>query len=411
MKTVNWDLKIVSNTAAQLAAKFVGAGLTLVTTTLIIRLVGPALFGDLTKSLVLIAIGYTAIDFGLNAHAIRLLNQATSPRQVMSEIIGARLLLSLIAVVLVNLLVYALPGGYTPALKSVFWLGSLAIIFQGLYTSMNAWFQYQENYWASAWATIIGTLAGTTLTLYYVWTAPTLFNFLLANTLGYVVIAAPAILFGREVFGLTLNPARLRAILRGSLVLGAILLASVAASKLDAVILGVFRPSSEVGEYGFAYRIFDVILVLPVFIMNAVYPRLVKETIVKSSAIIRSSLMILGIFGVVIAIVSYLLSPLILFIRPTLTLSVTSLRLLLLSLPLFFLTAPLMWHLISRRREKPILVVYALAALGNGALNLAFSPLFGAPAAAIITGITELFIFIALFALNKSRYILHSRRE
>lgn len=407
MKNNHWDLKIVSNTVAQLTAKFVGAGLTLVTTTLIIRLVGPALFGDLTKSLVMIAIGYTAIDFGLNAHAIRLLNQAKNPRLVMSEIVGARLLLSLVAVLAINLLVFALPGGYTPALKSVFWLGSLAIIFQGLFTSMNAWFQYQENYWASAWATIIGSLVGTALTLYYVWTYPTLTNFLLANTLGYIATAIPAIIFGREVFGLTLNPIRLRTVLRGSLVLGGILLASVAASKLDAIILGVFRSSSEVGEYGFAYRIFDVILVLPVFIMNAVYPRLVKETSTKSRELIRHSLLILGVLGVGIATLSYFLSPLVLFIRPSLFLSVTSLRLLVLSLPLFFLTAPLMWHLISRGREKSVLTIYALAALLNGALNLGFSATFGAPAAAIITGVTELFILICLLYFSHETDLKH----
>jgi O-antigen/teichoic acid export membrane protein len=396
VKNNHWDLKIISNTVAQLTAKFVGAGLTLITTTLIIRLSGPAIFGDLTKSLVMIAIGYTAIDFGLNAHAIRILNQVKNPRLAMSEIIGARFLLSLIAIVVINLLVFALPGGYTPALKSVFWLGSLAIIFQGLFTSMNAWFQYQENYWASAWGTIIGSVVGTALTLYYIWASPSLLNFLLANTLGYLATALPAIYFGRQVFGITFEPRRLQAVLRGSLVLGGILLASVAASKLDAIILGVFRFSSEVGEYGFAYRIFDVILVLPVFIMNAVYPRLVKDTAAKSRSLIRRSLIILGLLGLVVALVSWLLAPWILLIRPTLYLSVTSLRLLVLSLPLFFLTAPLMWHLISRRQEKIVFVIYISAALLNGALNLGLSPTYGAPAAAIITGVTELFIFICL---------------
>lgn len=401
MKIVNGNLKIVSNTMAQLTAKFIGAGLTLITTTLIIRLSGPAIFGDLTKSLVMLALGYTAIDFGLNAHAIRLLNQTANPRLVMSEIIGARLLLSVAAMIIINLLVFALPGGYTPALKSVFWLGSLAVIFQGLYTSMNAWFQYQENYWASSGATIIGSVIGTALTYYFILTSPTLSHFLFANTVGYLFISACAIYLGRAVFKITLNPTHLRAVLRGSMTLGAILLASVAASKLDTIILGVYRSSVDVGQYGFAYRIFDVILVLPVFIMNAVYPRLVKENAAKSTAIIHSSLVTLGIFGVLLATTSYLLSPLILLIRPNLALAVTSLRLLVLSLPLFFLTAPLMWHLISRRQEKAVLVVYVSAAALNGILNLIFSPSFGAPAAAIITGITELFIFIYLLYCSR----------
>ena len=62
---------IFSNTVAQLFAKFISAGLTLVTTVIIIRLAGASLYGDLTKSLVLVAIGFTAIDFGLNAEAVR----------------------------------------------------------------------------------------------------------------------------------------------------------------------------------------------------------------------------------------------------------------------------------------------------------------------------------------------------
>ena len=57
--------KIATNTLAQLVAKFFGAGLTLLTTYYIIRLAGLELYGNLTKVLVLVAVGFTAIDFGL----------------------------------------------------------------------------------------------------------------------------------------------------------------------------------------------------------------------------------------------------------------------------------------------------------------------------------------------------------
>jgi O-antigen/teichoic acid export membrane protein len=89
---------VINNTLAQLFAKFIGAGLTFLTTAIIIRLSGADLFGDLTKSLALIAIGFTAIDFGLNATTVRLLSETKNKREVMGELISTRLLLSLVMV-------------------------------------------------------------------------------------------------------------------------------------------------------------------------------------------------------------------------------------------------------------------------------------------------------------------------
>ena len=389
--------KIFSNTLAQLLAKFVGAGLTFVTTALIIRLSGTEIFGDLTKSLVLVAIGFTMIDFGLNAVTVRSLGHGRDLTTGFLELLLTRLLLSVFVVLALNLLVYYLPGGYTGSVKAVFWLGSLAIIFQGVYASCNAIFQFQENYWRSAASTIFGTLMGTGLTYYYIITTPTLANFLLATSVGYLLMAAVSLyLVGLPLFSISYSQLRPRPLLRAALPLGMILLASVAASKLDTIILGIYRTSSEVGEYGFSYRIFDVILVFPAFIMNAVYPRLVKQTPARSALLIRQISRLMLVFGIAGAILLYLSAPLIYLIRPGLSLSITSLRLLSLSLPLFFLTAPLMWQQISLHQEKLLLRIYLAGALINALLNLFFIPNYGAPAAASITIATELFIFLAL---------------
>lgn len=388
--------KIASNTLAQLVAKFIGAGTTLLVTVLIIRLAGPSLFGDLTKSLSLIAIGCAGIDFGLNAVVVRSLGRAKNQPHLISDLIGARLVLSFFAIAILNLVVSILPGGYNDVIKSVFWVGSLAILFQGFITSMNSWFQYQENYWSSAASAIVGSLVSAGLTYYYVYHSPTLVHFLFSNTLGYLTTAITAYLLGRQIITPTFNPKRIYGLAKSSLLLGGILLASILASKLDSVILGVFRSSAEVGEYGFAYRIFDVILVLPVFIMNAIYPKLVKGSKESTRQLVQGSLWVLGGLGLLVASSVWVFAPWILYIKPGLTLSVDSLRLLVISLPLFFLTAPLMWFLISKNHEKFVFKTYLAATLVNAALNLIWIPHYGAPAAALTTGITELFILICL---------------
>jgi O-antigen/teichoic acid export membrane protein len=100
--------------------------------------------------------------------------------------------------------------------------------------------------------------------------------------------------------------------------------------------------------------------------------------------------------GVILSLVSWNVAPYISLIRPGLNLSIDSLRILSLSLPLFFLTAPLMWFEISRNQEKRVLYIYLFAVLVNTLLNFAFIPSYGALASAVVTGVTELTIFLFL---------------
>lgn len=384
--------KLVSNTVAQLIAKFFGAGLTLLTTYFTIRLAGLPLYGDLSKILVLVAIGFTLIDFGLNAEAIRRKNPV-------STVIITRLLLSIFVLLISNLFIQSLGGGYSLEVKQVFWLGSLAIIFQGLYTSANAHFQATLSYWRGTLAVILGSVVGSALTLYFLVTAPTLFNLVLANTIGALTLGVSALLLLPSLSDIRYSISEIHHLLKSSLLLGLILIASTVASKVDTVLLGIFRTSSEVGAYSFAYRIFDVILVFPVYVMNAVYPLLLSPK--NTSNLISKTLASLSLVGVVAGGVLWFCAPLVLYVKPELALAVPVLRILSLSTPLFYLTAPLMWQLISRQKDHLVLCVYLLAMLLNFFLNFIFIPSFGILAAATITGITELFIFLSLLYFSR----------
>ena len=240
--------KIFSNTVAQLVAKFFGAGLTLLTTYYTIRLAGLDLYGDLTKILVLVAVGFTAIDFGLNAEGLRSSRDDLSMRQSLAQILLARLLLSVAVVIVLNLIVGVLPGGYSPEVKSVFWVGSLAIIFQGIYTSGNAWFQYQLSYWRSAISVIVGSLVGTLLTFYYLKHSP-LSPILSCHTLGYFHALTTLLLL--QVHGFTtMRIHDVAVLLRRSLVLGLILIASLLPAKLTLSSSGL-SPLRRGRQYGF----------------------------------------------------------------------------------------------------------------------------------------------------------------
>lgn len=394
--------KIASNTLAQLIAKFFSAGLTLLTTYLLIRQAGLDLYGDMTKILVLVAVGFSLIDFGLNAEGIRSAKNDQTMLNNTLSILVARVVLSLIVIFGLNLFVFLLPTSYSRNLQSVFWLGSLAIIFQGIYTSGNAWFQHQLLYWKSTLSVFVGTFVNAALTLYFLRYSPTLFNFIFATTSGYLFMALitlfllPPLPLSKYRFKLSVK------LLSRSLVLGMILVASVVASKLDTILLGVFRSTSEVGQYGFAYRIFDVLLVIPAFVMNAVYPLYLKERNQESeSRVVNLTTKYLASLSLLVALIVYFLAPYLIVIRPGLLSAVSVLRILSIALPLFYLTPPLMWALIAQKRDKLVLGIYLFAALLNFALNYLLVPSFGLVAAALNTGLTELAILLSLLIANK----------
>lgn len=391
---------VVSNTIYQVIAKFVAAGLTLLTTYYIIQLSGLELYGNFTKIMVLVAVGFTMIDFGLNAAGLR---QITSPTQILnitSSIIINRLVLSLGAIIILNLLVWLLPGGYTPEVKQIFWLGSLSILFQGIYSSGNSYFQYTLSYYRSTIAIFVSTLVMTLSTFYFLLHSPTLNNLVLSVTLGYFAMSITTIiLLPNSVFHQKIILSRLKNILISSLILGCILIFSTIASKVDTIILGIYRSSVEVGQYGFAYRIFEVILTLPVFIMNAFYPLMLKT----KKSLLSTSLPTLALLGLFATVFTYFMAPLITLLKPNLIGSVTLLQILSYSLPLFYLTAPLMWYLISKQKDHSVLLIYFSAAVFNTILNLLFVPNSGAIAAAYNTLATELFIFLFL--------LYYARRE
>lgn len=397
--------RIASNTLAQLVAKFFGAGLTLLTTYATIRLAGLELYGDLTKILVLVALGTTAIDFGLNAEAIRSSRNQVELARNFQSVLVIRLGLSLLALLILNLVLLFLPGGYSPAVKSIFWLGSLSLIFQGIYTSSNLYFQYHLNYWRSTLSIIAGSLLTTLLTFAALLTTPSLPLLVLATTLGYLLLSIVALLLlPRPLFALP-PLALVSRVFKRSLPLGLILVLSVLASKLDTILLSIFRSSQEVGQYGFAYRIFDVILVLPTFTMNAIYPLLVKrETPLESPHLLQRTTLAMGFLSVLLGLLVWVLAPALLYVKSELTLSVVALRYLALALPFFYLTSPLMWHLVSQKQDRSVMTTYALALAFNFTLNSLFLPHYGIPAAALITGLTELLIFLFLLYYSLTTY-------
>lgn len=403
--------RILKNTVAQLIGKIISSGLTFAITYFIIRTVGANLYGNLTKVTALLAIGYTALDFGINAHVVRLLESKKKPAQstTISSLIVLRIVLSLLVIAAITFAVSLLPGtassGYTLEVKSAYLLSSATILLYGIHLSTNALFQHQMRYDKVVISASLGAITMFISSAFVLTTNPNLPGLILSILSGYVITAISSLLFASQWLTSRINRQEMISILRKSFPIGIVLLLSIIVSKTDTIILGILRSAKEVGEYSFAYKIFDFALVLPVFTMNSVYPLLLRNNndSPNRSRLVKKTIKILFILSLLGVITIFFAAPAINYVKPGLTTSIASLKILSLSLPFFYLSAPIMWLMIATHNERELIKIYFTASLFNILGNLYTVPIYGARGSATLTIATELGILIWLYYAAKTR--------
>jgi O-antigen/teichoic acid export membrane protein len=169
--------------------------------------------------------------------------------------------------------------------------------------------------------------------------------------------------------------------------------------RIDIIILSLFKSTIDVALYGYAYKYFEFLLAIPLFLSNAIYPLLLQtlKNLRKYYEISQKYLLIFFLFSIAIAIPAWIFAPFIAIVKKDFIPSVLVFKILLLSLPVFFLTNILQWILITRNKKAYLLKIYILAAIINMLLNLLFIPKYSYIASAIITGVSEALILILLF--------------
>lgn len=398
---------IAVNTLVQVIGKIVSGGTTFLVSVILARSLGVEGYGDFTKITTYIAFFYLFCDFGLNAAYLQLVEKETM-KQTRNALFTTRILLGLLLMFATLAITAFLPGsesqGYSTMVKMGIILFVPSILFQSIITTTNVLFQERLRYDFATYALAIGSL--TTLLAVYLISNILLPGAVLLGSIGAFLIgsittACVALFFVKKLSGmptLTWNPALTKRLMMLALPLGLTLICNVVYFHADSFILTVTRSTGEVGTYGLAYKFFELLLVVPTFFMNAVFPLLVvakrtadekqlQSRIRMSGLALLSSSVLIGVFG-------WLASPYLSLIRPEFAASVYPLRILLTALPIFYLTSLSMWLLIVEKKQKQMLAIYAVSMIVNVICNVLFIPSYGYIAAAWITVISECFVLI-----------------
>ncbi len=402
-------LLILKNTFAQVFAKGITSIVTLVITIFLARYFGASGYGDFTKVVSLVTLGYILVDFGFNA--VFLQEKDIS----FKTLFYTRLLIAVFLITILNIVVFALPRsvgaiGFSDNVRIGIFVFSLTLFVQSILQSSTAIFQQRKQYEHLFVSVLVGSLVSVCLFFFIqAYSALTLSSALLSLLIGNIITAIVSFIFAKQSISLdTLSFGRIKQLCLKSLPLGAMLVFNLVYFRADIIILSFFKSSAEVGTYGLSYRFFDFLLTLPLFLTNALYPHFLdaeKNNRTSAEVGIKFLTMSLPVSLVLIAIF-WIASPLLILIDPDFYKAIVPFRILLLSLPLFFASSILQWVLIAKKQQVFLVWQYLIIGTLNVIANVIFIPTYSYIASSIITGLSEALIVVIL-----SLKILHSKNN
>jgi O-antigen/teichoic acid export membrane protein len=404
---------IFLNSTAQLIGKFASAVVTLFISGIVARSLGQEGYGQFAIMTTYAAAFYAAADFGFNGVALRLAQG--DPGQVKShfqKLIGLRIIYGIALIALAIAILNFFP--YSPTLKIVTIITCLTILTQAVYNSANLIFQSRLRYDLAT----ISLIAGSLLSLGIVY-------LLSSGNINLVLIGAAYVAGGLATVFTSLTLIRVligpfspifdwkewRLLMTATLPVGLTIIFNLVYFRADTFILSILKPTTEVGIYGAAYKLFEVALTPPTFFINALYPILIKKFAEDPNhfkLLVRYSIFGLTAASAMLSLIGVILAPFLinLIYGSKFDNSVLPFRLLLIGLPVFYLSNLYMWILILLKRQTPMFFIYTLGMLLNIALNLYFIPHFSYLASAIITGVSEGVILILTFMRARNGHLI-----
>lgn len=268
---------IASNFSIQLIGKIVSVLIGLVTVAVITRTLGTHAFGEYTTAITYLQMFGVVVDFGLTLTLIVMISETgVDEERVVGNFFGLRLLSGFFLFSLAPLTVLALPWSHE--INRAILIGALAYFFMGGASMLIGVFQRHESMWRAALAELINRAALLILVAFFAWISPGVIEMLIASAVANAIWLYAMIKFARPF--IKIKPmfewVEWKRIIFRSWPIAISIVFNLLYLKGDILFLAYFRSQTEVGLYGMAYRIIDVITVLPMMFMGIVLPSLVS---------------------------------------------------------------------------------------------------------------------------------------
>ncbi|HMS22236.1 MAG TPA: oligosaccharide flippase family protein [Candidatus Levybacteria bacterium] len=396
-------VRILLNTASQIAVRFSGTITTFLTTLLILSFLGVSSLGSFVKITSFVALFYILIDFGLNTTYLR--DHFDKTEDFFGNLIFLRLLLSLCVFLLVCCVLVFVPAGFSFGFSQLEKLGvfvySFTLFTEGVLISFSGLTQKKLIQKTLILPSIISSIVVIFLVILGV-ISSNFFLILLSYPIGELVQILLLLYLVKRSILFRILPISFYSFSKKTLIaavpLAFMLFLNVIYFRIDTIVLSMYKTNVDVGIYGFSYKIFEFLLVIPTFLSASVFPILIqhKNNSYEFRKRVKSySVILLGI-SVFMSILVFLLAPLLVYIKSDIAASQTPLQILSVSLPFFFLTSLMQWVLLLKGKIRSLIIIYFLTMCMNIVLNVVLVPVFSYNASAAVTVGTEILVFFCM---------------
>lgn len=276
--------KIAHNTILQFTSKVIGTILGLVTVSLMTRALGQAGFGYYSTVMGFLQFFGILVDFGLTLTTAQMLGKSRAQGSaavwhestLLSNILGLRVVTAIIFLGLAPLIVLVFP--YAPIVKLGIAIGALSFFFMALNQIFLGYFQARlEMYWVSVAeiANRLFLLGAIIACIAFGWGLLAMITAVtLSNLVQFLFLVLPASRKTRMAIAFTW--ACWLDIWRSTWPIALSIALNLLYLKTDILVLSVYRSPEEVGLYGAAYKVVDVLTTFPVLFAGLLLPLLTQ---------------------------------------------------------------------------------------------------------------------------------------
>lgn len=372
-RTVAW------NTGVQVAGRVVGLGVSMALTAILTRHLGLATYGQMIAASTYVGLFTILGDAGVYLVAVRRAAQAPDQRAiVLGNALGLRLVLALVPLGLAYVLVQFIPSErfptYVPAVK----LAVAILALNGYVTLLNqfmiAVFRLHLRMDLAVLGEILSRLVALGATLIVVASGGGLIAAVIALFAGSLTNLAYAWGVGRrfESFRPRLDPRVVADMLREAAVLTVVTLLGLVHFKVDTLLLSLLRGAEDVGIYGVAYRVHEVLITFPGLFVGLLYPvfaRLAREDVTRLRQVFQRTFDVLVITSLGAGLAVYTLAPDLAALLGA-SAAAAPMRVLVFALPPVFVGLGCTHLLLAEGRQRWLVPLYAFLVLVNVGSNV-----------------------------------------
>ncbi len=406
--------KIAHNTLIQIAGKIVSTILGLFSIALITRYLGQSGFGEYTTIITFLTFFAVIADLGLTLVTVQMISgKKENENKIINNLFSFRLVSIIVLLCLAPIIVAFLP--YDQTIKLGVLITAIYFVFPALNQILIGLFQKKLSMDRAALAEVIGRLALILGVLIAMKLKTGLNGILIATIISSAVSFVFHYLFAQKYIKIRLefDWALWKKAFSYSWPIAITIVFNLIYLRADILILSLFKTSNEVGLYGAAYKIIDVLTTLPFMFAGLILPILTASWLEKNYSyfqkVMQKSLDVMIIAALPLIMGSQLLAkPVMIFIAGSeFAESGLILKPLMIGVAAIFIGTIFSHAVIAMHKQKKLIGFYAFTGISSLVAYLIFIPKFSYMGAAWVTVYSEIMIaLLCAYSIFKYSHFL-----